>query len=401
MKPTIAIVVPGLTNGGGVPAVAAFLLGVVLRSNRYRLRMVSLSTGRAEPVNSRITSPHSWLKGPAVQHGQWEGNSYCHVGNWFGELEFQRYGRRRALTDVVKDADLIQVVSGFPAWANSVLDLGIPVSLQVATLAAVELRSRVVRPSNLRDFVQRTMLPVTSALDERALRKVDALQVENPWMLEHARRSCAGTEVDIKFAPPGIDTTIFSPSGKSPSKEGRYILLVGRLDDPRKRAGLLLEAYALLPNELRSAVRLQLAGSCSPGSEFWQRVEQLGLSDRVSHVLRPSLTELVELYREADVFALPSDEEGLGLVVLEAMACGTPVVATRCGGPEGIIEDGVDGYLVPRDNPRVMSERLQMLLKDDSSAQEISRRARQKAVAKYDIKPTGEVFLEIWDRLLR
>ena len=127
----------------------------------------------------------------------------------------------------------------------------------------------------------------------------------------------------------------------------------------------------------------------------------MGLSDRVSHVLRPSLTELVELYRGADVFALPSDEEGLGLVVLEAMACGTPVVATRCGGPEGIIEDGIDGYLVPRDNPRVMSERLEMLLKDHSSAQEISRRARRKAVAKYDIKPTGEVFLEIWDRLLR
>jgi len=301
----------------------------------------------------------------------------------------------------VKDADLIQVVSGFPAWANSVLDLGIPVSLQVATLAAVELRSRVVRPSNLRDFMQRTMLPVTSALDERALRKVDALQVENPWMLEHARRSCAGTGVDIKFAPPGIDTTIFSPAGKSSSKTDRYILLVGRLDDPRKRAGLLLEAYALLPNVLQSAVRLQLAGSGLPGSEFWRRVEELGLSGRVSHVLRPSLTELVELYRDADVFALPSDEEGLGLVVLEAMACGTPVVATRCGGPEGIIEDGIDGYLVPRDDAEIMAQRLRSLLENSEAAQEFARRARAKIIAQYDVKATGDVFLEIWDRLLR
>jgi glycosyltransferase involved in cell wall biosynthesis len=245
------------------------------------------------------------------------------------------------------------------------------------------------------------MLPVTSALDERALRKVDALQVENPWMLEHARRSCAGTGVDIKFAPPGIDTTFFSPAGKSSSKTDRYILLVGRLDDPRKRAGLLLEAYALLPNVLQFAVRLQLAGSGLPGSEFWRRVEELGLSGRVSHVLRPSLTELVDLYRDADVFALPSDEEGLGLVVLEAMACGTPVVATRCGGPEGIIEDGIDGYLVPRDDAETMAQRLRSLLENSEAAQEFARRARAKIIAQYDVKATGDVFLEIWDRLLR
>jgi glycosyltransferase involved in cell wall biosynthesis len=47
------------------------------------------------------------------------------------------------------------------------------------------------------------------------------------------------------------------------------------------------------------------------------------------------------------VFALSSDEEGLGIVILEAMACAIPVVATKCGGPDGIITDGKDGYLIP------------------------------------------------------
>jgi glycosyltransferase involved in cell wall biosynthesis len=113
------------------------------------------------------------------------------------------------------------------------------------------------------------------------------------------------------------------------------------------------------------------------------------------------LTELVELYRDADVFALPSDEEGLGLVVLEAMACGPPVVATRCGGPEGIIEDGIDGYLVPRDDAEIRAQRLRSLLENSEAAQEFARRARAKIIAQYDVKATGDVFLEIWDRLLR
>ena len=401
MKPTLAIVVPGLSNGGGVPAVASFLAGVALRSGRYNLRLVSLSMGRAERVNVRIGSPRTWLRGPGLEPGQWEGKPYCHVGNWFGEFEFQRYRRRRLLTSALKDVDVIQVVAGFPAWANCVIDLGIPVSLQVASLATVELRARVDRPANLRDLVQKMMLPITSALDERALRRVDALQIENPWMLEHALRTCSGTAVDIKYAPPGIDTAVFSPVEGLNSRQDRYILLVGRLDDPRKRPEVLLEAYALLPAQLRAVVRLQLAGSGSPGPAFWRRVEQLGLMDRVTQALRPTLPELVELYRGATVFALPSDEEGLGLVVLEAMACGVPVVATRCGGPEGIIDDGVDGYLVPRDDPDAMAEKLQILLEDERLPKRIGLRARAKAVAEYEVKVTGDAFLEIWDRILR
>ena len=401
MKPTIALVVPGLANGGGVPTVADFLAKVIMDSSRYDLRIVSLSTGREELVNARVRSPRSWRTGPAVAQGFWNGRPYCHVGNWFGELEFQRYGRRRALTRALQDADLIQVVAGFPAWANSVLNLGIPVALQVATLASVELRVRVAKPVNFRDWVQRTMLPVTSALDKQALCGVDAIQVENPWMLEHARRVCAGRPVDLRYAPPGIDTQVFSATVGRLSSIERYILLVGRLEDPRKRANMLLEAYALLPESIRSKVRLQLAGSGTPGPAFWARVEQLGLRERVSHTLRPSLMELVELYRGAAVFALPSDEEGLGLVVLEAMSCGIPVVATRCGGPEGIIEDGIDGYLVPRDAELAMADRIRLLLEDDERNDRMGQRARDKMAAKYATNVTGDVFIDMWDRLLR
>ena len=77
------------------------------------------------------------------------------------------------------------------------------------------------------------------------------------------------------------------------------------------------------------------------------------------------------MYQRAAVFALPSDDEGLGIVILEAMACGVPVVATRCGGPEDIITDGTDGFLVPRYDAGALASRL--VSKKSSRTQEAPR----------------------------
>src|SRR5438045_8382515 len=174
------------------------------------------------------------------------------------------------------------------------------------------------------------------------------------WLNQHR-------EVDILYAPPGGDARRFTPSTE-PRLAGRCdILCVGRLDDRRKNVGLLLEAFARLPDALRATSRLLLAGSAGPTPGFWLRAQALGLRDSVEFVASPGLEELVRLYQRAAVFALPSDDEGLGSVILGAMACGVPVVATRCGGPEGIITDATDGFLVPRGDAVPLAARLRAL----------------------------------------
>ena len=115
-----------------------------------------------------------------------------------------------------------------------------------------------------------------------------------------------------------------------------------------------------MPAEL-AQVELVTAGAGRPPADYWALVERLGLQSRVRHIHRPETDELVSLYQQATAFALSSDEEGLGVVILEAMACGVPVVATRCGGPDGIIDDGKDGFLVPLDDAALMAERLALL----------------------------------------
>lgn len=244
------------------------------------------------------------------------------------------------------------------------------------------------------------MTAITDRLDNRALRRVDAIQVENPWMHNYVRKLNVGRDIDIRYAPPGVDDTLFSPLASRDLDREPYILCVGRLDDPRKNIGLLGEAYARLPSELRRRARLVLAGSSGPPPSFWSRADALGVRDRIEYVAKPSRERLVELYQQASVFALPSDEEGLGVVLLESMACGVPVVSTRSGGPDGVITDGRDGFLVPLDDAEAMADRLGRLLGNPVLNCSMGREARRTIEARYAERVAGEAFLDVWDRLL-
>ncbi len=395
----LAVVVPSLIEGGGVPAVARFVVEAALRSRRFTPQLVSLSVSRADPCSLRIFYPGSWLHCPKAEPGIWEGWPYIHVGAVGGEFEFQRYRPRQVLTRTLASADVIQVISGSPAWACSVLGLGKPVALQVATLARVERRWRDRGSLGVVGRWRRMMTALTDRFDAHALRHVAAVQVENPWMLEHVAKVNGSRQLDLRYAPPGINARRFRPAQPRIFGQDDYILCVGRLGDPRKNIEMLLEAYARLPGMLRARVRLVMAGASPPPLAFWEKAENNGLRERVTYVARPSHEELLGLYQRACVFALPSDEEGLGVVVLEAMACAVPVVATRSGGPDGIIQDGKDGYLVPRDDAVAMAARLQVLIDDPQHNITMGLRARTTIEHRYDELGAGNVFVEMWEAL--
>lgn len=398
-RPVIALVVPALAEGGGVPAVADFIARGIEHSGAYDLRCFSLATSSNDKSSVRLRDPRSW-SGVQLSLGEWCGRPYVHVGAWIAEIEFMRYRPRKALRAALTGCDLIQVVSGSPAAALSVCGLGKPVSLQCATLAGVERKRLLDSGSGGASAWRRWMTRVTDRLDHEALGRVDAIQIENAWM-ERLAKSLRPDETSVRFAPPGVDAKIYRPQGERRFDAEGYILCVGRLDDPRKHVELLLEAYARLVNRTADPPRLVLAGSSKPGGAFWSRVAELALGDRVHFVERPGLQELVTLYQGAACFALPSDEEGFGMVVIEAMACGVPVVATRCGGPEGIIADGVDGFLVDLEDAETMADRLHGLCTDYDMNRTMGQAARRTVEQRYSEEITGAAFLETYDALLR
>jgi glycosyltransferase involved in cell wall biosynthesis len=395
----IGVLVPALTEGGGVPSVARFVRDAVLRSG-YELRLISLPTDSRDAHSVRLSRPATWLRGARTFVSSWEGHEYTHVGSVGSEIEPLRYRPRRALGEVVSDCDVLQVVCGSPAWANAVCGLGKPVAVQCATLAAVERRRRDGELRGIRGAWRRAMTRFTDRYDERALRRVDAIQVENPWMYDHARRLNAGRTVDIRYAPPGIDARLFSPDGVRPLGTDDYALCVGRLDDPRKNVRLLLAAYARLPQSARSGLRVVLAGHAAPPPEFWAEADALGVTGRIQFVHQPNIEQLVELYRRAAMFVLPSEEEGLGVALLEAMACGVAVVATRSGGPDGIITDGRDGFLVDLGDARTLSSRMQTLAADRELNRAIGLAARATIERTYAEEVAGNAFRDMWEALL-
>lgn len=399
-KPKIGLVVPALEDGGGVPAVAMFIHQVILRAGIFDCKIVSLSASSVDEVSVCITKPASWFQGIRAQEEVWQGLRFTRVGAMFSELEFQRFKQRKLVATVLADCDLIQIVCGAPAWAHAVIGLGKPVSMQVASLVKVERLRRDEKPQSMKDWWRKGMTEITSWMDDSAIRLVDAIQVENPYMFNYCTTINRGrTIVDIVYAPPGLDTKLFQPIIDRQLAVDPYILCVGRLDDPRKNICLLLQAFYQLPPSL-SHLKLITAGA-RPTQEYWSLVESMGLQERISHVMRPEMSELVKLYQQATVYALPSAEEGFGMVIIEAMACGVPVVATRCGGPDGIITDGEDGYLVPLDNASAMADALASLCSDIERNKMMGREARTTVETHYASEVAGKVFLDAWDRLLQ
>ena len=384
-----------------MPSVAEFLYQVIVSTGKFNVKLISLSTSAVGTISVSIIQPRSWLRGVKVEDGVWRDRLFTRVGVFLSELEFQRYKPRKALAEVVANCDVLQVVAGSPAWANAVIGLGKPVSLQVATRAKVERRRRDANPIKLADWWRKGMTEITDRLDDRALRSVDAIQLENPWMLDYSHQLNRGrADIDIRYAPPGVDAETFHPLEDRFLPTTTYILCVGRLDDPRKNINLLLNAFSLLPEKL-SHVHLVTAGSGRPPSDYWEQVKVMGLQNRVRHILRPETDALVKLYQNAVAFALSSDEEGLGVVILEAMACGVPVVSTRSGGPDGIITEGKDGFLVPLDAPVDMANKLALLITDIACNRKMGHEARNTIKERYAAKVAGRAFVDVWDMLLK
>jgi glycosyltransferase involved in cell wall biosynthesis len=169
----------------------------------------------------------------------------------------------------------------------------------------------------------------------------------------------------------GLDTDLYSPDPASPRSESE-ILCVGRASDPNKGIRTLIAALA----KLASPVRLTLVDAGGPGDAVRKWARSLGCADRLDITGRIPTDALVKLYRRAALVVVPSRYEGFGLPAVEAMACGTPVVATSAGALPEVMRVGSGGLLVPRDDPEALASAIATLLGEPEMRREMGARAR-------------------------
>jgi glycosyltransferase involved in cell wall biosynthesis len=388
-----AIVVPDLGTMGGVQTVAEFVYRTLEASPDFEPRLISLATASVDSSSSRLRLPSSWLKNPHTCVRTWRGIEYTHVGADFVEIETQRYRPRRILTDLLADCDFVQVVAGTPAWANVVRDVEQPVALQVATMIRVERQARL-KVRNRKSLWLQLMTAWNERIERETLERVDAVFVENQWMLDACSRLAGSSRVHL--APPGVDTLVFRPASQ---RRGEYILSVGRFSDPRKNVRLLFQAYAQILATVPGAPDLVLAGT-APSPEDCAFAQALGVGNRLHIHERVNTERLVELYQQAAVFILASNEEGLGMVLLEAMACGIPVVSTDCGGPSTAIVEGVTGHLTQVGDSDALALAVGGVLAEPSLNARMGHAARQHVIEQFSLPVAGRRFTDAYERML-
>ena len=220
--------------------------------------------------------------------------------------------------------------------------------------------------------------PISTIMLKRRARKLDGRIAVSKVAMEFANKYVPGCYTII---PNGVDLECFSPEVPPIDQfvdDKLNILFVSRLEK-RKGLNYLLEAYKQVKGEIPNS-RLIIVG---PGTRLRHKYEKWVRRNGVKDVVfvgYVSYDELPRYYKTADIFCVPATgRESFGIILLEAMAVGKPIVATNIEGYAGLVADGVEGLLVPPKNKEQLAQALISLATDDSLRQEIGARGRIKA----------------------
>lgn len=197
---------------------------------------------------------------------------------------------------------------------------------------------------------------------------------------------------NVVVIPPGVDTSHFYPISPDEAKEyigvppcANMLLFVGRIE-PLKGVDTLIQAIAIL-RQHGVYVCLSVIGGEPGGADVenteMRRVQEMsrqaGLDDLVTFLGKRSQDTLPYYYSAADAVVVPSHYESFGMVALEAMACGVPVVASQVGGLAFLVQDGETGYTVPADDPQALADHLAVLLQYPDLRARLGRNAAELA----------------------
>jgi glycosyltransferase involved in cell wall biosynthesis len=198
----------------------------------------------------------------------------------------------------------------------------------------------------------------------------------------------------VVVIPDGVDAR-FTPSATAKS-DTRTILYVGRLD-PYKNVPGLVEAFSKVRQTAAPEARLRIAGPKDDRyPEASRLAEKLGVGPFVEWAGYLPLCELVEAYQQAAVFVLPSHYEGFGLPVLEAMACGTPVICSNAASLPDVVGDAA--LLVSPDDTDGLAEAIVRVLTDKALASTMREKGLRRA-AQFSWRRTAELTLEAYRSL--
>jgi len=264
---------------------------------------------------------------------------------------------------------------------------GTPIVHMYHTLG--EMKNRIARSAEEREPAERI------EAEKQILARADRVVVSTLAELTQLRFLYRADDRKLNVIPPGVDLTHFYPIPADEAKqfvglkkEDRMLLFVGRIE-PLKGVDTLIRAMSRLQlQKLMRPGHLAIIGGEPDASlqemsvemaRLQQLCDELGLGQTVIFLGKRSQDTLPYYYSAAEAVVMPSHYESFGMVALEAMACGTPVIASEVGGLAYLVQDGETGFTIPNDDPEALSEKLAALLGDLQLRQAMGTRAAEYA----------------------
>ena len=285
----------------------------------------------------------------------------------------------------------------------------VPIMQMFHTLG--HMKNRVAQTENEHEIAERVPTEI------ELVRNVDLIIAATPAERAQLMWLYKADMNRIRIIPPGVDITRFHPV---PVEDARreieiesdvgLILFVGRIE-PLKGAETLLRAVSLLHNgdqSRHSEVCVVIIGGeatkeYSNENEEMSRLhdlrERLGIDEMVTFLGSRDQDRLQHYYSAAEVLVMPSHYESFGMVALEAMACGTPVIASEVGGLAYLVQNGVTGFHVPDREPEELAGRLSLLLDNPALREEMSQAALERA-HQYNWPKVTDQIIEAYQSLL-
>ena len=284
-------------------------------------------------------------------------------------------------------------------------DWGIPFIQMFHTLG--EMKNQVARGPD------ETASPARLASERRLLGGADRIIASTEAELAQFRWIYRQETNKVEIIEPGVDIAHFYPIPADEAREfveatddRRIILFVGRIQ-PLKGLDSLLNAMALLYQRGQQDLHLMVIGGQPDAdsgevSEEMNRLKaltsELELEGEVTFLGRQDQDVLQYYYSAAEILVMPSHYESFGLVALEAMACGTPVVASETGGLVFLVKDGETGLHVPTGAPQALADKLQYLLENDSELRRLGEQAAKYA-RKFKWGRVADRMIEVYEQL--
>jgi D-inositol-3-phosphate glycosyltransferase len=253
--------------------------------------------------------------------------------------------------------------------------------------------------------------------EHQILQAADRIIAATPAELSQLQFLYRADTEKITVIPPGVDTSHFYPIPPDEARAAigiqpheRMILFVGRIE-PLKGVETLIRAIALLVKDhIISGCPHYLAivggdPNITPEMEnsemarLQKLCQDLGINDLVLFLGKRAQDTLPYYYSAAEVLVMPSHYESFGMVALEAMACGTPVIASQVGGLAFLIQDGTTGYSIPDDNPQALAEKLALLVCNPGLRNKLGAQAAEYARG-YDWSIIAERINHVYQELL-